>query len=169
MLKLNVGCGPVHLPGYLGVDLYADCADRRDDARTLATFADGSVDEVYASHLLEHLGRFGGQLAVNTWFRVLRSGGELRVILPDIAYSIRRWLSAYDAHRDPYGFKSQCLWGVQSDPGQYHTWGYTEESLRFTVRGAGFQGIEIERVPGWDDEEQRWHEGSCLDLRAVKP
>lgn len=56
-----------------------------DDATTLATFADASLDFVIASHVLEHLEDPVG--ALKSFVRVLRPGGIAFVILPDARYS----------------------------------------------------------------------------------
>ncbi len=62
-----------------------------DDAATLATFADVSVDFVIANHVLEHLEDPIG--ALESFCRVVRPGGTVFVTLPDAATS-------FDAPRD---------------------------------------------------------------------
>ena len=56
-LKLHLGCGHVHLPGFLNIDinpkLHIDlCADISN-----LPFDSSSVDLIYASSVLEHFGR----------------------------------------------------------------------------------------------------------------
>lgn len=53
--------------------IYADCA-------RLDMFADGAVDCVFSSHLLEHIADYEAALA--EWWRVLRPGGTLILYLP---------------------------------------------------------------------------------------
>jgi predicted SAM-dependent methyltransferase len=66
----------------LGVDLdQIPEIDVVDDAGTLATFADASVDFVIANHVLEHLE--DPIAGLHTFFRVLRPGGTLLLTLPD--------------------------------------------------------------------------------------
>lgn len=50
-------------------------------AENLAPLGDGSQDFVIASHLLEHMGDPIG--ALKEWYRVLRPGGHLVLVLPD--------------------------------------------------------------------------------------
>jgi SAM-dependent methyltransferase len=79
MVRLNVGSGDIQIPGYTNVDIKSGI-----DARKLP-YADGSVDEVYASHLLEHFDYNGEVPAVlREWVRVLRPGGLLRISVPDV-------------------------------------------------------------------------------------
>jgi SAM-dependent methyltransferase len=52
-----------------------------DDAETLATVPDASVDFVIANHVLEHLENPLG--ALNAWMRVVRAGGTVLLAVPD--------------------------------------------------------------------------------------
>lgn len=51
-------------------------------------FADGSVDAVYSSHCLEHIANYTG--AYLDWFRVLKTGGYVVVIVPHMFLYERR-------------------------------------------------------------------------------
>lgn len=59
-----------------------------DDARTLATVGDRSVDFVIAAHVLEHLADPIGALAA--WCRVVRPGGHVYLVVPDKRVSFDR-------------------------------------------------------------------------------
>ena len=51
----------------------------------LSMFTDGSVTEVYASHVYEHLGmRQELSTALNEVARVLKPGGTLSIAVPDL-------------------------------------------------------------------------------------
>ena len=67
---LNIQPGP-------NVDYVGSCT-------SLEQFADNSIDEVYASHVLEHLG-FREELpkALREIWRVLKPGGVLKISVPD--------------------------------------------------------------------------------------
>lgn len=60
MLKLNLVCGPDKKEGYIGVDkIKAPTVDIVHDLNSYPyPFEDNSVDEVYCSHVLEHLDDF---------------------------------------------------------------------------------------------------------------
>ena len=47
-------------------------------------FSDNSVDVVYHSHLFEHLDRHIGKEFLNEINRVLKPGGKLRIVVPDL-------------------------------------------------------------------------------------
>ncbi len=46
---------------------------------------DHSASLIYASHVLEHFGRYAYQAVLGEWFRVLAPGGTLRLSVPDFA------------------------------------------------------------------------------------
>lgn len=83
MVKLHLGCGEIHLPGYVnvdirplpGVDLVCDC-------RALDV-PDESVDLIYTCALIEEFGRFEWVDVLAHWYDKLRPGGLLRLSTSD--------------------------------------------------------------------------------------
>jgi ubiquinone/menaquinone biosynthesis C-methylase UbiE len=53
----------------------------------------GSVDVVYTSHTLEHFTREEGQFIIAESFRVLKPGGLIRIIVPDLREIINRYVN----------------------------------------------------------------------------
>jgi predicted SAM-dependent methyltransferase len=167
-VRLNLGCKNVPREGYVNVDLYWDnSAVVIDDARILEKFHDGCASEVYASHVLEHIPFRHVPTALANWRRVLRDGGAVEVIVPNIEISVRKWLAALDADApDLWEFRSHCIWGQQTDPGEFHYWGYTEKSLREVFEAYGFKVLSVERVDGIEHGQPT--DKTCLRLKAVK-
>jgi SAM-dependent methyltransferase len=64
-----------------------------DVSRTLPE-ADGSVNLVYSSHVLEHLALSDMRHALREVFRVLKPGGTFRGVVPDLAAAIRAYLDS---------------------------------------------------------------------------
>jgi len=74
-VKLHLGCGKRHLEDWVNIDARTDVgADLVADITNLAAFEDGSVQIIYACHVLEHIPRpqVAGVLAV--WRRMLMPG-----------------------------------------------------------------------------------------------
>ena len=54
-MKLNLGCGARPFEGWHNIDLVSSEADQLVDLNDSWPFEDNSVEEVYCSHVLEHL------------------------------------------------------------------------------------------------------------------
>lgn len=78
-MKLNLGCGAVKLPGYVGVDV-RPVGDVVADLCGNWPFGDESVDRICASHLVEHLPE--PLHTMSEAFRVLKSGGQFEIDVP---------------------------------------------------------------------------------------
>lgn len=87
---LDIGCGPAKVwPHLIGIDSQKDTAlfgieMRPDlvvpDAGRLAIFSDASAENIFSSHLLEHIEDWHG--ALREWWRLLKTGGHLVLYLP---------------------------------------------------------------------------------------
>ena len=81
-IRLNIGADRTQIAGFLSVDFNPDVhPDVLAEADHLP-FEDDSVDEIYASHVLEHMPYQSKTL--EEWLRVLKPGGMLTVAVPDI-------------------------------------------------------------------------------------
>lgn len=82
-LKLDIGCGKNKLAGFFGVDAIAfEGVDLVHDMRQAWPWEDSSVDEVHCSHFLEHLTGEQRVHFFNELHRVLKPGGQARIITP---------------------------------------------------------------------------------------
>lgn len=82
-MKLNLGSNKHRLEGYINVDILVyPGVDLIADVYHLP-YRDGSADEIYAGHLLEHLAN-PVDFFLECW-RVLRPVGKLTVVIPDMA------------------------------------------------------------------------------------
>ena len=86
LLRLNLGCGPIHIPGFVNVDNDPDeKPDLVADIRHLP-YEDGVAEVVYTSHVLEHF-EFDDPV-LEEWHRVLCPGGAIVVIVPDLIATV---------------------------------------------------------------------------------
>lgn len=83
-MRLNVGCGRLRIPGYVGVDFQrAPSVDLVFDVgRSPWPLADGCASEVIAWHVLEHLPGYALHTAIKEAHRVLAPGATLYVKVP---------------------------------------------------------------------------------------
>ena len=134
----NIEAGPQ-------VDFVGHCAD-------LSRFADGSVLEIYASHVIEHLG-YHKELpaALREFHRVLVPGGLLRVSVPDLETLCRLYLDP-ELGAQQRTRVMQMMFGAQSSPADFHYVGLNEELLRAFLNDARFTEItRVEKFGLFDD------------------
>ncbi len=147
-LRLHVG-GEAALDGWKVLNIEpADYVDYVGDCSDLTQFADQSVAEIYASHVLEHLG-YLDELpnTLKEFHRVLKVGGRLRLSVPDLETLCRLFL--HPKLDMPARFHvMRIMFGGQMDPHDFHKVGMTEEFMTDYLQVAGFQSIE--RVETFD-------------------
>lgn len=97
---LNVGCGACVHPEWVNVDLAALAPGVLVlDIRQELPFGADEFDAVYHSHLLEHLARKEAAVFLRECWRILKPGGILRVVVPDLEAAARAYLRALDDDR----------------------------------------------------------------------
>ena len=104
-LDLGFGGDPI-VPHAIGVDMpqpYSDVGklpvQLGGDATRLVWFADGTLDFIFTSHLLEDFVDVGA--ALREWLRVLKPGGRLIIFCPD-EQVYRRHCAAHGLKRNPH-------------------------------------------------------------------
>ena len=83
-LRIDLGCGPNKKAGFLGVDerQFDGKVDLVHDLRKKWPWKDGSVDELNASHFLEHLTWPERVHFFNEAYRVMKKGATGNIIIP---------------------------------------------------------------------------------------
>ena len=81
MKKLNLGCGKDIKEGYINLDIVDYGGNRIHDINTSPyPFEENYFDEIYASHILEHLNNFHN--SITELYRILKPNGILIVYAP---------------------------------------------------------------------------------------
>ncbi len=76
-LKLHLGCGGKHLPGYLNIDMnWSSATDYTCNIAKLSC-PDNSVSRIETYHVIEHIPRPQAERVLQEWYRVLQPGGIL--------------------------------------------------------------------------------------------
>jgi SAM-dependent methyltransferase len=95
---INIGCGNRFHVDWVNVDLAPACPHIiKCDIRGGLPFSSSEFDAIYHSHLLEHLEKHRAIFFLRECFRVLKSKGLIRVVVPDlerIARGYLHWLEA---------------------------------------------------------------------------
>lgn len=139
-IKLNLGARDKHIPGFTSIDIgYGGMIDSFPDgnitmdASNLFGYADHSVAEIYASHIIEHFSHNDTLKVLKEWFRVLQRGGILYLAVPDI----RRAVEIYMKH-GMNDWIVKWLWGGQEYALAYHYTGFDFPRLKGLLLKAGF-------------------------------
>jgi hypothetical protein len=166
-VKFNMGCGRDRLPGYLGVDMHSDTADIKQDIMKL-DLPEHCADEIFASHLIEHIPQHRAPSVLEKWLATLKEGGMLVLETPDLAGLCKDYLEQDGADQH---MTAMCIYGAHVDritpetqeKGALspHLWGYTPKSLADLCTAVGFKDIKILPVTGQ-------HPGKNFRLEAVK-
>jgi len=116
------------------VDFVGDCTD-------LSRFASGSVAEIYASHVLEHLG-YVDELprTLREFHRVLVPGGRLRASVPDLDVLCPLFADAALRFEERVHVM-RMMFGGQANPADFHKVGLNEQFLRDFLQAAGFTDV----------------------------
>ncbi len=97
MKGLNLGCGSHFHPAWTNIDAsYVSPYVQIHDVRKGLPFSDETFDIVYHSHLLEHLPREAALPFSKECYRVLKSGGIIRVAVPDLERITQLYLRTLD-------------------------------------------------------------------------
>lgn len=173
-IRLNLGCGPHSLAGFVNVDLLeAPGVDVVADVGTSLPFHDGEAEVIYASHVLEHLPTAQVPVILREWRRVLREGGLLLVGVPDldrVAQLLNSRSGWFTPPNEPW---VGVVYGGQKDDLDFHKTGFTAPSLAALLDEAGFGSIErVERFAEIGANDATWSPfpfgvNVSLNMRAV--
>ena len=84
-MKLHLGSGNRYLKGYIHVDISShDHIDVKTSVDKLTSIKSDSVDEIYASHVLEYFDQDEVRAVLKEWRRVLKKNGILRLAVPNL-------------------------------------------------------------------------------------
>jgi SAM-dependent methyltransferase len=141
-LRLNLGCGPVALSGFVnvdaldlpGVEVVADLGER-------LPFDDGSADLLYASHVLEHFPTGEVPRLLRDWRRVLREGGTVLIAVPDLDVIAQLLIERRGWFTPPNAPWLGAIYGGQKDDYDFHKTGFTGPWLAALLTDAGFGAV----------------------------
>jgi predicted SAM-dependent methyltransferase len=180
-IRLNVGCGGRPLAGYVNIDqdsleaikarypgtVFDDSLAIEDLNIFQLPYADGSVDEVRADALLEHLSFKEEPLFLYEVKRVLRSGGVFTFSVPDFERVCKNWLDAKDdwqaffsdapediktkhwfgthsyGYENRWGYIVATIYGSQNGSGQFHKNCYSAGKIQKMMEFLGFADVHV--------------------------
>lgn len=98
---LNLGCGSRYSPAWTNVDVVSSSEHVvAHDLLKGIPFLDSEFDVVYHSHFLEHIPRNKVEAFVKECNRILKLGGVLRIVVPDLEKIVLAYLQAINKASD---------------------------------------------------------------------
>lgn len=170
-LRLNLGSGGVRLEGFLNVDVDVRGADVAAMIDALP-FADGAVETLYASHVLEHYLEVRPRRTVaallRSWCDLLAPGGVIYLAVPDFE-ALARIYASPGAAPSVRATVLAAVFGGHRHEWDRHYAGYCREKLTGLLTEAGFSDVATFE-PFANDETRHAIGGQpiSLNLRAVK-
>jgi predicted SAM-dependent methyltransferase len=119
----------------------ADNVDFVGNIQDLSMFADGSWDEIYASHVLEHVPQMRMMSTVKGLYRILKPGGKIMISVPDLETLCRLFTHPQMSARGRFDVMT-IMFGGQADEFDFHYVGLSWEILSSYLADAGFSRIE---------------------------
>lgn len=111
--KLNFGCGHRFAEGWVNIDFHSEHPSVRPvNLLRPLPFADNSFDAVYSSHVLEHFSPPLAERILGECRRIIRPGGVIRTVVPDLAETCREYLRVLDRVEDSELARRQYDWVI---------------------------------------------------------
>lgn len=142
------------------VDYVGSCLD-------LGQFSDGSIEEIYASHVLEHLDyKSEAEQALREWHRALQPGGVLRISVPDLDILARLFTHPQLKPQDRFQIM-RMMFGGQADPYDQHKTGFFFDFLGSLLDKTGYTAIRrVEEFGLFDDSSKTRFAGNLISLNV---
>lgn len=152
-VRLNLGAGERPVKGFVSVD-------RKGGQEVYPLdYAEGSVDEIRASHVLEHFPYGKVPEVLKHWVSRLKPGGLLRVAVPNFKWIAERYLKG-----EPIPSQGYTM-GGQTDDDDFHKALFDTEALTEAMIN-----VNLERIGPWVSEiEDCARLPVSLNLQGFKP
>ena len=137
LLRLHIG-GKEQKAGWKILNaLQFDGVDYIGDVRNLSSFEDGCCEEVYASHVMEHVSQKDFLVTLKGIHRILCAGGKFYFSVPDLETLCRLFVDP-KLSGDQRFHIMRMIFGGQVDDYDFHYIGLTHEFMIDYFKQAGF-------------------------------
>lgn len=191
-LCVNIGCGTSVADGWYNIDnsptiwisripllrrmlrvpAWPKSVHRHDVLKGLP-FGDQTVDCIYSSHTFEHFTHAQSLFLTKECLRVLKPGGILRIVVPDLKQLVQDYLAdsnSMASHRFIERLSLSHTWQDLLHRGAHHQQMFDGRSLLEMLREAGFENAQlsnfresrITNLAGLEPEQRR-HESIYVE------
>ena len=167
MIKLNFGCGQRFARGWVNIDFHSAHPDvQRVNLLRRWPFPDCHFDAVYSSHTLEHFTSDQAETLVSESRRVLKPGGILRTVVPDLENICREYLRILDQIDSSPLARRQYEWIILELLDQLTRTNSSSPMTQFRNQLAGSNDREMIGYVQSRTDTNRWEPGSKKTLGA---
>jgi len=142
------------------------------DVRKKLPFDDESINFIYSSHLIEHLRKDEAEKVLRECFRVLKRGGLIRLVVPDLELMARNYLKEIEGIKNNKGGKKEHLpserfldilgmgektrtpFVLKIFSSGRHKWMYDQSALTALLKSCGFVSVQ----------KRNYKVGECPDI-----
>lgn len=168
-MKLHLGCGHNLLAGWVNIDGWPIPTNGvasfllHDLSKGLPSFPERSVDYIFTEHFLEHIEREEAVVLLRDCRRVLKPGGVMRIVVPDLDYLVSKYVRNNLDWGGAGGWqpKNRCIMINQGMRAWGHKFLYDRSELIQVGVEAGLQNWKV--VP-WRESEH-----AALQSLEVRP
>jgi len=142
-MKLHLGCGEDLKEGYINIDAQLPC-DLKHDFRNPLPYEDGSIDEIWASGVIQLFSKEEWKFIKKDWVRVLKKGGKMHIFCWNFPWVLCMFLLHPN---EPYAL--QRIYGGQDGEFDYFKNGFTYERLTKELEEEGMTNFQ--RLPSGEE------------------
>tara|TARA_B100000965_G_C19552358_1_gene740621 strand:+ start:447 stop:956 length:510 start_codon:yes stop_codon:yes gene_type:complete len=118
-----------------------DNVDFVGDISDLSQFDDCSVEEIYASHVYEHVNQKNIKKTLIGIHRILQNSGKLYIAVPDMDILCKMFLDKDSTTKKKID-TLRMMYGGQTDEYDFHYFGWNFDLLKNFLLRAGFKKVE---------------------------
>ena len=138
--RIHFGCGRVDAPGWINIDAHRfDHVSYQSTDIHLTAFVEGSIEEIYLCHVLEHFSFKEVAELLGCYYSKLAKNGKLRISVPDFDSLMQIYLESSNSIE----IIAESLMGGQDDQYNYHKSIFNESYLSELLVKAGFASPQI--------------------------
>ncbi|WP_319405212.1 methyltransferase domain-containing protein [uncultured Desulfosarcina sp.] len=138
-------------------------------------YSDQSVSKIYTSHFLEHIPKDRGSFFLRECFRILKTNGILRIVVPDLLLHAEKYVestkkllhhSLLPDDRSSHDKFLETIFGAYLKKKRYgaeHYYMYDLPTLVSLLRSVGFQDIKKFDFQKGDDDELPSYDSRPID------
>lgn len=145
---LNVGCGPKIRRSFINLDYaWRPGIDLCWDITKGLPLEDNQLQGIFTEHCLEHIGFDECKLVLEEFFRVLKPGGMVRIVVPDAEHYLDIYQSAQKGEPIQFPYTqplntTPMMYVNEIFRGFGHKYAYDAQTLTQLLMRAGFTDVQ---------------------------